>query len=192
MTLAASLLESSRRTRGISQRALARAAGASQAGIVDLIHGRKDATLERLDSLLRLMDYQATLLPTRRATAAAIAEEIREHLSQGRRAAALRAVWQLAANMQAVEPALSVALIAAPPAATGDAKFDALLAGVVDHLLSSSGLPRPQWLDEPARTLAQPWDVERVEALRAAARRRTPERIAAHGVYLDAGELTNR
>lgn len=191
MSLASTLLESSRRARGVSQRALARAAGASQAGIVDIAHGRKDATLERLDGLLRHLDYQVALLPTRRAGTAAVSEEVRAQLDQGRPEAALRAVWQLAANLQAVDPALRVALCVAAPAPTGDERFDALIAGVVDHLLSDAGLPRPVWLDEPSRFLAEPWDVEPVPALQAAARASTPDRLAAHGVYLDAAELVN-
>jgi transcriptional regulator with XRE-family HTH domain len=191
MTLAGALLESGRRYRGISRHQLAREAGGSAAGLVEVAHGRKDATADRLDNLLRLLGYQLATLPTRRATAAATAELVRELLVRDDEANALRVVWQLADDLVKVEPALRVALAVTPPATTDDARFDALLAAVVDHVLVSARLPRPGWLDEPTRSLAEPWDVESVPALRAAARAVTPKAISKHGVFLDPSELVN-
>jgi hypothetical protein len=62
---------------------------------------------------------------------------------------------------------------------------------VVDHALALDDLPKPQWLDEPWRTLDEPWDVEAVPTLRQQARAATPAPIAAHGIYLDAAELVD-
>ncbi len=135
-----------------------------------------------------------TTLPTRLGTAALAVEQVSAFLERGDHDGALRVVWQLdgTADLAAADPALRVALAVTPPASAGDARHDAVLAGVVDHALSSAHLPRPHWLDEPWRTLVEPWDVEPVPALRAAARVATPDAIAAHGVFLDADELVNR
>jgi hypothetical protein len=116
---------------------------------------------------------------------------VRARLSEGDTENALRAVWQLAADVGDGDPALRVALCVAPPAPSGDPRFDALLAAVVDHLLSTAGLPVPAWVGQAGRVLSAPWDVEPVPELRPRARELTPARIAAHGIYLDPAELVN-
>lgn len=189
MANAAQLLGSARRYRGVSGRALARSAKASQPGLGDIEHGRADATTERLDKFLRQLGYSLTALPTRRGTVADAAEQVRVFSQAERPDAALRVVWQLAADLSTPDLALRVALCVAPPASTGSARLDALLAAVAEHALA--GLPRPAWLDEPWRTLSDAWDVEPVPALRDAARAATPPEIAQHGVFLDAAELVN-
>ena len=142
-TIAGHLVRSARRYRGVSGRELARKAHASQAGLVEVERGPKDATTERLDRLLQALGYQVTTLPTRLGTAAQAAEQISEFLERGDQDGALRVIWQLAADLAAADPALRVALAVTPPAQTGDSRHDALLAGVVDHALSSAHLPRP-------------------------------------------------
>lgn len=189
MSVAAELIGSARRYRGMSGRALARAAHASQASLLDLERGASDATSDRLDRLLRPLGYQVALLPTRRGTATAAAAEVRGFLAADDEPGAFRVVWQLAEDLTSVEPAVQVALCVTPPAPTGSARFDALLAGVVDYLLSQAHLPRPCWLDEPWRRLEQGWDTEPVPALRERARQATPSALRAHGVFLDPSEL---
>lgn len=194
MSVAAELVGSARRYRGLSGHALARLAGASQPGLSVLERGSEDATTGRLERLLRPLGYQLAALPTRLGTASSAAEAIRAFLDRPAGAdlqGALRTVWQLAADLRAADPALRVALAVTPPAPTGDPRFDALLAGVVEHLLVEDELPLPRWLGEPSRRLTQPWDVEPVPALRAEARTATPPSLAAHGVYLAASELEN-
>ena len=191
MSVASGLLSSARRYRGVSGRALARSSSSSQAALVGLENGHSDATAGRLDRLLSTLGYQVTTLPTRLGTASSAAEDIRHFLSNEQHDAALRVVWQLAADLQSADSALRVALCVTPPAPTGDERFDALLAGVVDHLLAAARLPRPTWIDEDSRTLASPWDVEPVPSLRSAARQRTSRQLQRHGIYLDPRELVN-
>jgi hypothetical protein len=125
-------------------------------------------------------------------TAAAAAVEVRERLDAGDENDARRVVWQYAAHLIAADPAERAALAADPPDPTGDERFDALLAAVVDHLLTVVGVPVPPWVEEPWRFLAVPRDVEPVPALREAARAVTPATIRQHGVWLDPSELINR
>jgi hypothetical protein len=153
--------------------------------------GNSDATTQRLDRLLSLLGYQLTVLPTRLGTAAAAAETSRRFVFLDNRDAAFRVALQLAHDLSEADPALRVALCVAPPASTGDERFDSLIAGVVDHLLSSDGLPVPTWVQEDSRRLSEPWDIEPVPSLQAAARSRTPEAFIRHGVYLDQDELVN-
>jgi hypothetical protein len=191
MGVTAGLLSSARRYRSVSGRALARDTSSSQAGLVDLENGNSDATTERLDRILRSLGYQVTVLPTRLGTAAGAAEEIRRHVHAENLDAAFRVILQLSADLERADAALRVALCVTPPATTDDARFDALLAGVVDHALTQSGLPLPTWLSESSRRLDEPWDFEPVPSLQALARSRTPEALARHGVFLDPAELVN-
>lgn len=191
MSIAADLVGSARRYRRVSGRALARASRASQAALVALEKGEADATTERLDRLLLPLGYQVTTLPTRRGTAASAAEAVREFLTLQDDPGALRTVWQLADDVAGAEAAIAVSLCVTPPASTASARFDALIAGVVDHLLTEARLPRPTWLDEPWRIVEPAWDVEPVPALRERARTATPAALRNHGVYLDPRELVN-
>ena len=190
-SLAGDLLESSRLAAGWSRRALAADAGVSAPGLSEIAHGKQDATISRLDGLVRHLGYQLTALPSRRLTAARAGEVVRARLSESDCENALRAVWQLAADIGDGDPALRVALCVAPPAPTGDDRFDALLAAVVHHLLGAARLPVPAWVSDPSRVLEAPWDVEPVTALHQRARRLTPPRIAKHGIFLDPSELVN-
>lgn len=74
-------------------------------------------------------------------------------------------------------------------APTGDPRFDSLLAAITDALLSEGKLPRPAWLNDDSRQREEPWDVEQVPELQAAARKATPAAIKRHGIYLDQAVL---
>jgi hypothetical protein len=130
-------------------------------------------------------------LPTRLRPASLAAADVSACLADGDTRSAFREILQLAADLQRADPATRVALAVSSPAGTGDPRYDALLASVVDVLLTRARLPRPSWLDEPGWSLAEPWDVEPVDALRAAARAVTPLAARRHGVYLDPIELDN-
>jgi transcriptional regulator with XRE-family HTH domain len=189
MTVAGSLLRTARQSRRVSTRALAKAAHVSQPGITALETGREDATAARLDRLLAPLGFQLMALPTRLRPASRAAADVYACLANGDTRTAFREILQLAADLQLADPAIRVALAVTPPATTGDLRYDALLASVVDVLLTRARLPRPTWLDEPGWALADPWDVEPVDALRAAARALTPPAARRHGVYLDPAEL---
>jgi len=189
MGIAGLLLHSARLSRKVSTRALATASGSSQPSISSVENGRADATATRLNKLLAPLDYQLAILPTRLRPAHQAAADIGRALARADERTALREVVQLSDDLQRADPATRVALVVAPPATTGQARYDALVAAVVDVLLSRDGLPRPAWLDEPARVLIDPWDLEPVPALRAAARLVTPLAAGRHGIYLDPAEL---
>lgn len=123
--------------------------------------------------------------------AAGAAGLVRGFVAAGNTDAALRAVLQLAADLERADPDLRAALCATPPPLTEDARFDALLAAVVEDALTAAALPLPAWLSEGARRLDERWDVEPVPSLRAAARGRTLEAFRRRGVFLDPAELRN-
>lgn len=99
--------------------------------------------------------------------------------------AAERAVLQLAADLSRADNALRIKLCETPPATTGDRRFDAYIAALAEHLLVQNGLTPPAWVYESWRTLDEPWDIETVTSLQAAARAVTPPAFARHRVFLD-------
>lgn len=186
---AAGLLRSTRTSHGLSQRALATAAGVRQPGVAAVESGAEDATVTRLEHLLAELGSRLSVLPTRLRPVWAAGEDVRQALSRADERTAWREVIQLNDDLRAADRATRVALAVAPPGRTGDARFDALVAAVTDCALADGRLPRPAWLDEPAWSLTEPWDVEQVPALRDAAREATPPSIRRHGVYLDGAVL---
>jgi len=188
---ASAILRSTRTSRGLSQRDLARVARVRQPGVAAVESGSEDATVSRLEHLLSELGSQLTVLPTRRRPVWAAGEDVRRALDAGDQRSAWREVIQLNDDLRGADRATCVALAIAPPGRTGDARFDALIAAVTDSALVDARLPRPEWLDEATWTLHEPWDVEEVPSLQSDARKATPAAIRRHGVYLDRAVLTS-
>lgn len=185
------LLRGARAARGVSQRALAGQSRIPQPRIADIESGRHDTTLSRLEQLLLALDQQVTLLPTRARPVWRAALDVADALALDDKRLAWREVIQLSDDLASAEPDVRVALCVAEPPLTGDERYDALIAGIVDHWLSQDRLPRPRWLRQPSRTLKPAWDVEPLPRLQQAARAATPKGLERHGVYLAASELSS-
>lgn len=186
---ASAILRSTRTSRGLSQRELARVARVRQPGVAAVESGSEDATVNRLEHLLNQLGSQLTVLPTRRRPVWAAGDDVRRALAAGDERSAWREVIQLNDDLRGTDRATCVALAIAPPGRTGDCRFDALIAAITDAALVDAQLPRPEWLDDPAWTLDEPWDVERVPSLQEIARTATPAAVRRHGIYLDRSVL---
>jgi transcriptional regulator with XRE-family HTH domain len=188
---ASGILRSTRTSHGLSQRALAKAARVRQPGVAAVESGSEDATVSRLEHLLNELGSQLTVLPSRRRPVWAAGEAIRRALDANDERSAWREVIQLNDDLREADRATCVALAIAPPGHTGDSRFDALIAAVTDSALVDARLPRPEWLDEDAWSLNDPWDVEEIPSLRKAARKATPPAIRRHGIFLDRAVLAS-
>ncbi len=93
-------------------------------------------------------------------------------------------VIQLIIDIAGVPDAEVPRLLDNRPAPTGDKRFDALLAGVVEDLCLGRGLPAPGWVAEPERFLDEWWFVEDVPALHGSAMARAPAALAIRGVFV--------
>ena len=185
------LLRGARASRGVSQRTLASQSRIPQPRIADIESGRHDTTLSRLEQLLRALGQQVTLLPTAARPAWSAALDIADALALDDERLTWREVIQLSDDLASAEPDVRVALCVAEPLLTGDERYDALIAGIVDHWLSKDRLPRPSLVTQPSRTVRPAWDVEPLPRLQAVARASTPRALARHGVYLAASELSS-
>lgn len=74
--------------------------------------------------------------------------------------------------------------IAERPEPTGDARYDAYLGALAEHLAIAHGLERPQWSGESGRFLDRFWFVSEVPGFRAIAIAQAPAAFRRRGVFL--------
>ena len=91
--------------------------------------------------------------------------------------------------LMAVEPERRAAILEAEPSPTGT-RWDALLAGVAEHLAGLHGLEIPAWCDEPTRFVDPPWVV--IEAVGSRSVVRAPGAFLRHGALPDPMDLDAR
>ena len=180
-----------RRAAGITQRELARRTGSAQPRIAEVEAERTDARASTIERLLAATGHRLVVLPSRATTAAETAEAVREALKQRQENTAFREVIQLSDDLAASQPAIRLALVAAPPATTGDERFDALIAGLVEYRLSGDALPLPEWVADPARRATTSWFVDATPGTEDLSRAQSPAPFSRRNVFLDATELAS-
>jgi hypothetical protein len=76
------------------------------------------------------------------------------------------------------------------PAPTGDARFDAFLGALAEHLAIRDGLAAPDWVNEEAvRFLDRMWFVSETPGFRAIAIARSPMAFRRRGIFVPADSL---
>ena len=91
--------------------------------------------------------------------------------------------------LMAVEPERRAAILEAPPSLTGT-RWDALLAGMAEHLAGLHGLEAPAWCDERERFVDPPWAAVAAVASRSVVR--APAAFLRHGALPDPMDLDAR
>lgn len=159
MTVAAELLRETRLASGLSARGLAKRAGTAPARVSEIERCVHDPSVGTLDSVIRSAGWQLLAIPTRAPTAATVALSILE-LGTGDgpgEERGFRALLSLSDGLAEASPDVKVALCVAPAPLTGDTRFDAAIAAIVEYHLALGGLPVPSWVHEPVRSLTTPW-----------------------------------
>jgi transcriptional regulator with XRE-family HTH domain len=185
----ARILSNARRVSGLSQRELATQARTQQSVVARTESCARDVTCETLDRLLRPTGYRLTAIPTRSWTAAEAADAIRGHLRAGNEDGAYRDVIQFNDDLACEHGALRVAIVVAPPGRTGDDRFDAILAALVEFRLNRERLPWPTWT--AGHSLVERWFVDANSIDDPATVHATPEPFKRRGVIIDAVELVS-
>lgn len=168
-----------------SQRELARRCGVAQPSISDIESGERDTTVGKLEQILRPAGYRLVAIPTTRPTVADWAAELKVAL-QDDPGAVEKSLVQLGNDLQGAESASCVALCLTPPPPTGSTAIDAVLAAIVEYLLSRRDLPVPAWVHTTSRTSIDEWDLVDIPSLRAVARQETPEPFRRRNVFVPA------
>lgn len=189
MTLASSTLRRTRSAARLSQRALARAALVDQPAIAAIERGHRDPSSDLLAQLLAGAGYTLVPVPTTDPLPATFVEELRTHLVSGDEERAFRTFLSMHATLTRFTYGVLVAVTLADPGTTGVSRYDALIAGLVEHHLTTRHLPTPPWITDPGRTLTDPWFVDDSPYARLHDQGATPAAFAHRGVYLAATEL---
>jgi len=108
----------------------------------------------------------------------------------GGTAEAIRIAFAFVPAFDRASPGDRVRMVRGRPAATGDERFDALLAAMVEHLCARWGVPVPGWVDDPDRYVEPWWFVSGLRNLHASALAESPISFARHGVFVCDGALS--
>jgi transcriptional regulator with XRE-family HTH domain len=186
---AAALVREARENAGLSRSALAAKAGVPTSTVSRIEDGSSDPTLTMLARLIAAAGKHLSIsVAARQPSRAAIELLAGAYQSDagGRKINWTRLRGFL--DQLAAHPELSAAAVEAPPPRTGDAAFDALLAGIAEKVADDAGIPRPRWTRSvppaPAPWIA-PGTPARVRQARAAA----PSQLAARNIWLAAKDL---
>ena len=96
-------------------------------------------------------------------------------------------VWEFLEEYRWEADDVQPSLLQDEPPATGDERWDALLAALAEHLAAQHDLAAPGWTE--IRVLQRPWFPAELETQRADALVWAPAAFRKHGVYLSARDL---
>jgi len=186
------LIRSARQEADLSQDELAARAHTSQPTVASYEAGRRAPRLDTLARLLDACDYELDIeaRPRVRRGAVPIAEVARQFTSiaaaEGSRAA-WRRLLDFVDDFRASPRAGQRALVRDAPASTGERRFDAAIAALVELLCAEVDFRHPDWTEEPERFAEPWWFVSELEGFEAMALRDSPVSFARHGVFVNEG-----
>ena len=96
-------------------------------------------------------------------------------------------VWEFLEEYRWEPDDVQTSLLSDEPVPVGDARWDALLAALAEHLAAEHDLAPPEWAE--TRVLRRPWFPAELEIQRADALVWAPAAFRKHGVYLSARDL---
>jgi transcriptional regulator with XRE-family HTH domain len=183
------LIRDARQAAGITQVELADKAGTTQPAVAAYESGVRAPSLATLERLLDACEYDVEVRASPRvrrgaASLADLAPTIAEDLERGREQDALRLLFGFADDFRGSSRAGRLALMRDEPPPTGDARFDAALAGVAELFAIEGGLVAPAWVNGSARFVEPWWFVASRPEFHAYTLANTPAVLARHGVFM--------
>jgi len=188
---AGELVRQARQEAGLSRTALAAKAGVPTSTVSRIEAGSSDPTLTMLSRLIAASGRHLSLTvdavqerPHRIAIEVLTEAYTPEAQTHKVNWARLRGFLDQVAEHRE----LTADAIESPPRRTGDAAFDALLAGIAEKLADDAGIPRPRWTRAvpPSPT---PWEAPGTPARVKRARAEAPAQLAARNIWLATHDL---
>lgn len=199
MTTAGSLLFKLRREKGLTLRALAERAGTSSATLSNYELGIKEPRLSTLERLVEASGSKllVEVIPATvngrwhdaRVSAAESSSRVADAIRDHKEEVAFRICLELIDDLNAVTTYRVEQLTREAPPFTGDARYDALIAAIVESACVSNAAPTPPWVYETTRSVEK-WYLTEVESLHEDADRETPPIFRRHGVFILEDELS--
>jgi transcriptional regulator with XRE-family HTH domain len=183
------LIKGARQAAGITQLELAGRAGTAQPAVAAYESGARTPNLATLERLLGACEHDVEVLARPRvrrgaASLAELAQTIGEDLGKGKERDSLRLLFGFADDFRGSSRAGRIALLEDEPPLTGDARFDAALAGVAELFAAEGCLVAPAWVNGTDRFVEPWWFIASRPAFHAYTLANTPAVIARHGVFI--------
>ena len=191
--VAGDLLKRSRAQAGLSQRQLAALAGVSHAEVARIESHRVQPSIPTLGRLLDATGLGVEISARRndyRIDARAASEVIRERVSRGDEEGAFRNWLVLFDDLDAVSAARLSELVRDPADPTGDPRYDAIIAAVVEYVCERRSIAPPGWVYDPWR-VTRDWYVSAIPAFRELERNESPSPFRNRGIYICKADLTH-
>ncbi len=116
----------------------------------------------------------------------AVAGRVARSLAVGHDGEAWRWLLQFTDDFRGSSPRGRYWLVSNAPPSTGEIRYDAAIAALVEHLCVESGIPIPRWTWDPLRIVEPWWFVADLPALEATTLRDSPISFKRHGVFVSA------
>jgi transcriptional regulator with XRE-family HTH domain len=183
------LIKNARQTAGLTQVQLASRAGTAQPAVAAYESGARTPTIATLARLLDACEHDLEISAHPRVRRGATSLEqlapiIAEDLEHDRERDALRLLFGFADDFRGSPRPGRITLLQREPPPTGDARFDAALAGTAEFFAREGQIPAPGWVDEPNRFVEPWWFVASKPAFDAYVLAHTPAVFARHGVFI--------
>lgn len=183
------MIRGARQAAGLTQSELAQRAGTAQPAVAAYESGSRTPNITTLERLLQACDHDVEILarPRVRRGAAALADlapTIADDLRDNRERDAERLLFGFADDFRGSTRPGRIALIQEEPPPTGDARFDAALAGIAELFAGEGEIPAPSWVDGPMRFVEPWWYLASRPAFHAYTMANTPAVLARHGVFI--------
>lgn len=187
---AAALIRRARTRSGLSVRGLARAARTSPSTLSAYEHGRKSPTWATTERITRAAGFEPVvgLVPHGPFPAypvGALVEDLRTSEERDR----LRLVFEFVTRWSDAGAGHRTPLVLEDPGSTGDVAWDALVAGLVEHLCWHDGIESPGWVADPDRFLDHLWWPIEAPVVRIWALQDAPASLLRRGVVLSRVDL---
>ena len=185
----ADLLITARRQSGLTQAQMAKIAKTTQSAIAAYEAGRREPTVPVLQRMLEATGHNLLIAFEADENVYRIAElarDIRETPSKNSQRR-LRLVFEFLRDINESQQ-LSLRF-AVEPMATGDRRFDALLAAITEDSCVRGGVAPPSWVFANKRFLDEAWWVSNLKSARAQALVNTPASFRRRGVMIDRHDL---
>jgi DNA-binding XRE family transcriptional regulator len=199
-SVSSSLLRDVRRRLGLTQRALAQISAIPQPTIAEIEAGRREPSLTLLGKIVEStgQTLEVRVVPLHPFSAVAAARTIADRLygpnPKGltpalRQDGALRAILDMRDSLREANAAVFLELVTAPPSLTGDAKWDAFVAAVVEDESARRDVAPPRWTNETKRFVRPFWHLSDIPELHSWEFSTTPAAFLRHGVLAAEEEL---
>ena len=187
---AAIVIRAARRRAGLTQTALAQRSATTQSAIAAYETGAKQPSMATVTRLAAAAGCSVAwaLVPVKSVVHAAV-DAISRSLHVGDEHEALRLVAELWTGLVSMNASTVDVELEGDPGSTGDRRWDALVAGIVEWAAHAVEVRTPPWTATKERFLDEWWFVTPYRSLHASALVETPAELANRGVFLHESSL---